>query len=85
MFDMVEVNKVCVKLKNFRIICVWSLDLILEELDLYKYVFLFIFLLFFEIGVMFKCFLDCYYFKKGSVKNVVLGVFKFGKYGVLDV
>lgn len=84
MSDMAEVNKVPVKLKNPRITRARSLDLIPEEPDLHKYVSPPTPPLPSEIGVMFKRPPDCYYSKKGSVKNVASGAFKFGKYGVLD-
>ena len=37
-----------------------------------------------EFGVMFKRPPDCYYSKRGIVKNSTSGVMKYGKYGVLD-
>lgn len=37
-----------------------------------------------EFGVVFKRPPDCYYSKKGSVKNITPGPMKYGKYGVLD-
>lgn len=37
-----------------------------------------------EFGVIFKRPPDCYYSKKGNVKNVTSGAMKYGKYGVLD-
>lgn len=37
-----------------------------------------------EFGVVFKRPPDCYYSKKGSVRNITPGPMKYGKYGVLD-
>lgn len=37
-----------------------------------------------EFGVVFKRPPDCYYSKKGSVRNITSGPLKYGKYGVLD-
>ena len=77
-------DTVSVKPKNPGIKRARSLDLIPEEPTLNRHVPAPSSPLPTEIGVMFKRPPDCYYSKKGIVKNVSTNPFKFGKYGVLD-
>lgn len=62
-----------------------SFDFVLEEIVIKRFfMLLLLFFFFLEFGVVFKWLLDCYYFKKNSVRNIMLGFMKYGKYGVLD-